>query len=56
MYTFGKGILVNYTKKGKQAMVLDIGASVSLPGREWIVQYLKEKGLKIKDKKLFDKY
>merc|ERR1712114_106989 len=41
----------NYTEKGKQVMILDIGAPVSLAGREWMTQYLNEHGLEIKDMK-----
>ena len=39
-------------KKGKQVMILDLGATVSLAGKEWISQYLGEKGLEIKDLKM----
>ena len=31
-------ILVNYIEKGKQVMVLDLGAPVSLAGKEWMDQ------------------
>ena len=33
-------LLVNYTDKGEQVMILDIGAHVSLFGRPWLYQYL----------------
>ena len=32
-YNMNEEILVNYTEKGKQVMILDIGAPVSLEGR-----------------------
>ena len=44
-------ILVNYTEKGKQVMILDLGAPVSLAGNEWMNQYLKDHGLELKDLK-----
>ena len=47
-YNMNEEILVNYTGKGKQVMILDIGAPVSLAGREWMTQYLNEHGLEIK--------
>ena len=33
---------MNYTEKGKQVMILDLGAPVSLAGMEWMTQYLGE--------------
>ena len=33
-YDFGEEILVNFTEKGKQVMILDLGAPVSLAGNE----------------------
>ena len=33
-YEMDEEILVNYTEKGKQVMILDIGAPVSLVGKE----------------------
>ena len=44
-------ILVNFTEKGKQVMILDLGAPVSLAGNEWIKQYLEDHGLELKDLK-----
>ena len=44
-------ILVNYTEKGKQVMILDLGALVSLAGKEWMDQYLKDHELEIGDMK-----
>merc|ERR1712112_548621 len=40
-YNMNEEFLVNYTEKGKQVMILDIGAPVSLAGKEWMTQYLK---------------
>ena len=42
-------LLVNYTDKGEEMMILDIGAPVSLSGRLWLDQYLREFDLTIKD-------
>ena len=47
---------MNYTEKGKQVMILDLGAPVSLAGKEWMTQYLGEQGLEIKDLKMQDCY
>merc|ERR1712243_199481 len=44
-YKLNEEILVNYTEKGKQVMILDLGAPVSLAGNEWMDQYLKDHGL-----------
>ena len=41
-YEMNEEILVNYTEKGRQVMTLDIGAPVSLAGKELMVQYLRE--------------
>merc|ERR1712082_84923 len=38
-YKFNEEILVNYTEKGKQVMILDLGAPVSLAGNEWMDQF-----------------
>ena len=46
-YELDEEILVNYTEKGKQVMILDIG--VSLAGSEWMNQYLGKHGLEIGD-------
>ena len=45
---------MNYTEKGKKVMILDLGAPVSLAGKEWITQYLREHGLEIQDMKKQD--
>ena len=50
-YEVNEEFLVNYTEKGKQVMILDIGAPVSLAGKKWIEQYLKEHELEIEDLK-----
>ena len=47
-YMFDEKILVNYTDKLRQVMILDIGAPVSLAGKQWMSQYLKEYSLEIK--------
>merc|ERR1712240_209976 len=54
--TVNEEILVNYTKKGKQVMILDLGAPVSLAGNEWMDQYLKDHGLELKDLKSSECY
>ena len=46
-YELDEEILVNYTEKGKQVMILDLGAPVSLAGKEWMDQYLKDHELEI---------
>merc|ERR1712240_16887 len=45
-------ILVKYTEKGKQVMILDLGAPVSLAGKEWMDQYLRDHELELKDMKM----
>merc|ERR1711955_70945 len=50
-YELDEEILVNYTKKGKHVMILDLGAPVSLAGKEWMDQYLKNHELEIGDMK-----
>ena len=50
-YELDEEILVNYTEKGKQVMILDLGAPVSLAGNEWMNQYLREYELNIGDLK-----
>ena len=42
-------LLVNFTNKREHVMILDIGAPVSLFGRPWLDQYLKEFDLTIDD-------
>merc|ERR1711989_38198 len=44
-FTMNEEILVNFTEKGKQVMILDLGAPVSLAAKEWMNQYLKDHGL-----------
>ena len=48
-----KEVMVNYTYTdlGRQMMILDIGAPLSLAGVSWMTQYLEEFGLKIEDMK-----
>merc|ERR1711962_1777387 len=50
-FTMNEEKLVNYTEKGKQVMILDLGAPVSLAGNDWMNQYLKDHGLELKDLK-----
>ena len=50
-YAMNEEFLVNYTEEGKQIIILDIGAPVSLAGKEWMTQYLGERDLEIKDMK-----
>ena len=47
---------MNYAEKGKHVMILDLGAPVSLAGKEWMSQYLGEQGLEIKDLKMQECY
>ena len=51
----GEEMVINYTYTdlGKQVMILDIGAPVSLSGITWMTQYLKEFDLEIGDLKSF---
>ena len=51
----GEEMVINYTYTdlGKQVMILDIGAPVSLSGTAWMTQYLKEFDLEIGDLKSF---
>ena len=55
-YELDEEILVNYIEKGKQVMILDLGAPVSLAGNEWMIQYLREHGLEIGDMKQSECY
>ena len=52
--TVNEEIVVNYTEKGKQVMILDLGAPVSVAGTEWMNQYLKDHNLKLEDLKGYD--
>merc|ERR1712240_888725 len=45
-------ILVNFTEKRKQVMILDLGAPVSVAGKEWMDQYLRDYELELKDMKM----
>ena len=45
-------LLVNYTEKGKRMMILDIGAPVSLVGKKWIEDYLKEQDVGMDNMKM----
>ena len=51
----GEEMVINYTytNLGKQVIILDIGAPVSLAGTAWMTQYLKEFELEIEDLKSF---
>ena len=55
-YELNEEILVNYTEKGKQVMILDLGAPVSLAGKEWMDQYLKDHELEVGDMKTSECY
>ena len=46
-------MLINYTYTdlGRQMMILDIGAPVSIAGVSWMKKYLKEFNLEIEDMK-----
>ena len=55
-YELDEEILVNYTEKGKQVMILDLGAPVSLAGKEWMDQYLKDHELEVGDMKMSECY
>ena len=50
-FTLSEEMLVNYTNLGRQMMILDIGALVSLAGVSWMTQYLKEFDLTIGEMK-----
>ena len=49
----GEEMMINYTytDMGRQMMILDIGAPISIAGFPWMDQYLEEFDLKIKDLK-----
>ena len=49
--TVNEEILVNFTERGKQVLILDLGAPVSVAGTEWMNQYLKDHNLKVEDLK-----
>ena len=50
-YTVKDEILVNYTEKGKQVMILDLGVPVSLAGKSWTTQYLQDHDMKMENLK-----
>merc|ERR1712002_1394481 len=50
-FTLKEEILVNYTEQGKQVMIIDLGAPVSLAGEKWMSQYLKNHEVELKDLK-----
>ena len=50
-FRLSEELLVNYTDLGRQMMILDIGAPVSLAGVSWLTQYLKEFGLMVEEMK-----
>ena len=49
----GKELMIDYTytDMGRQMMILDIGAPISIAGVPWMEQYLEEFDLKIQDLK-----
>ena len=49
----GEELVINYTYTdlGRQMMILDIGAPVSIAGVPWMQQYLEEFGLKVEEMK-----
>ena len=49
----GEEMVINYTytDMGRQMMILDLGAPVSIAGFPWMEQYLEEFDLKIQDLK-----
>merc|ERR1711872_758391 len=51
-FELNKEILVNYTEKGKQVLILDLGAPVSLAGKEWMEQYLRDRELELNEMKM----
>ena len=48
---FSEEILVNFTEKGKQVMILDLGAPVSIAEETQIKQYLEIHGIELRDLK-----
>ena len=50
-FNLSEEFLVNYTDLGRQIMILDIGAPVSLAGVAWMTQYLKKFDLTIEEMK-----
>ena len=48
---FSEEILINFTEKDKQVMILDLGAPVSIAGEAWIKQYLEIHGIGLGDLK-----
>ena len=48
---YNEVISVNFTERGKQVMILDLGAPVSVAGDAWIKQYLEVQGIELGDLK-----
>ena len=46
-FELNEEILVNYTEKGKQVMILDLGAPISLAGKDWMEHYLRDHELEL---------
>ena len=46
-FSLSEELLVNYIDLGRQMMILDIGAPLSMAGVLWIMQYLREFDLTI---------
>ena len=53
-FTINEDILVNFTEEQKQVMILDLGAPISLAGKAWVTQYLKDHELGLEDLKSWD--
>ena len=48
-FQLDKEIQVNYTEKGKQVMILDLGAPVGLAGKSWLTNYCKYMKIQLND-------
>ena len=48
---YNEVISVNFTERGKQVMILDLGAPVSVAGDAWIKQYLEAQEIELRDLK-----
>ena len=48
---YNEVISVNFTERGKQVTILDLGAPVSVAGDAWIKQYLEAQGIELRDLK-----
>merc|ERR1712115_733886 len=51
--TVNEEIVVNFTEKGKQVMILDLGAPVSVAGTEWMNQCLKDHNLELENLEVY---